>query len=57
MSKLLAWLKSHEPQLCDICGRFAFRKDMRVETASNGYPVRMCSKCHKEIFNPFSEEE
>jgi hypothetical protein len=57
MNKLLAWLKSHEPVFCAICARLMYRKDARYETASNGVVLPLCDKCHRELFNPFSEEE
>ena len=56
MTKIIEWLKAHEPVFCAICARLMYRKDARYETASNGVVLPLCDKCHRELFNPFSED-
>jgi hypothetical protein len=54
---LWRWLKSHEPVFCRACNRLIFKQDATYEQVSWGEWVALCPKCHKEIFNPFSESE
>ena len=57
MNRLLEWLKAHSPVFCSVCNRLMFFKDAIHEATQTGAVLPLCDKCHRELFNPFSEEE
>ena len=57
MNRLLEWLKAHSPVFCSVCSRLMFFKDAIHEATQTGAVLPLCDKCHRELFNPWSEEE
>ena len=57
MTRLLEWLRAHELVFCSVCSRLMFFKDAIHEATQTGAVLPLCDKCHRELFNPFSEEE
>jgi hypothetical protein len=56
MTRLLEWLRAHEPVFCSVCSRLMFFKDA-IQATQTGAVLPLCDKCYRELFNPFSEEE
>ena len=55
MNRIIDWLKAHEPVFCAACRRLIFFKDAIWEESLMGVMLPLCDKCHRELFNPFSE--
>ena len=52
--KIKKFIRDYSPVICVVCHGIFFNKDTELELNTIGNAVPLCSKCHDELFTPFS---
>jgi len=55
--KIAKWIREHTLFVCPRCGSIKFSKDKRREWLTTGKPIILCSRCWRELYTPWTQDE